>query len=493
MSLYEVLSGNICIYKFYKPTYPIYSSDIKLLKTNDNNNQTNLNTHYNDNNNSTSQLQESIIKEESIEMLKHKEEIILNTLHQLSLINDNVKTPEIIYNRIIPLSYDGIYVSKLINLLEGNKVPRIKGLSKDTYIKNNIKRNWETIASFLNNKPNYVSELLFKENFWENKSNLFQFIYEVVSYYIKYKKAQNIKLKRLEKEMINKHNKYINSKKHNLFNNENESISFIHINNVNTRMNTKETKIKKEIIIKGKAINKNRLHDKYYTNNNSFQRNSSSGLTNNKNYSLDDLLNIRRHLHSEYDNMGKLKHNNKQQQQQQQGMNNVIKIQNKAIPLPCKKKDNKLNIPLPCNYSKQFKKRVESIIEWLDSIGFPSEKVNFYASEMEEFKDGILLYQIISLLEINLKLLPKIEFFPQSSEVAIKNINSILQMLMKHKKNFHFGLQSKEKEIYNASPHVILNLLECIRSVYSTTTINVEGVNNRSKSLNNSILVNYNY
>ena len=52
---------------------------------------------------------------------------------------------------------------------------------------------------------------------------------------------------------------------------------------------------------------------------------------------------------------------------------------------------------------------------------------------------------------------------------------------------------SKEKEIYNGSPHVILNLLECIRSVYSDTNFNVEGVNNRSKSLNNSVLINYNY
>lgn len=494
----ETISGNICVYKFYKPTYPIYSSDIKLLKTNNNNNQIDLNTYMNDNS-SRSQLQQSIIKEEENEIVKYKEEIILNTLHQLSLINDNIKTPEIIYKRIIPLSYDGIYVSKLINLLEGNKVPKIKGLSKDTYIKNNIKRNWETITSFLNNKPNYVSELLFKENFWEDRHDLFQFIYEIISYYIKHKKASSIKLKHLEKEMVNKYNKYINNRKHTLSNYENSSVSFTHINNVNTRVNTNETKTKKEVINKGKAFNNNNNivhnYDKCYTSNNSFQRNSSTNLKNMKNYSLDDLLNIRKHLHSEYDNISKLKHNNKQQHIQQQGINNVIKIQNKArIPFPCKKNNNKPNIPLPCNnYSKQFKNRVESIIEWLDSIRFPINKVNFYVSEMEEFKDGILLYQIISLVETNLKLLPKIEFFPQSSEVAIKNINSILQMLMKYKKDFHFGLQNKEKEIYNGSPHVILNLLECIRSVYSDTNFNVEGVNNRSKSLNNSVLINYNY
>ena len=48
----------------------------------------------------------------------------------------------------------------------------------------------------------------------------------------------------------------------------------------------------------------------------------------------------------------------------------------------------------------KFDKKVNSIISFLSNIEINTSQINFYLNEMKIFKDGILLYEIISQLEI---------------------------------------------------------------------------------------------
>jgi hypothetical protein len=70
--------------------------------------------------------------------------------------------------------------------------------------------------------------------------------------------------------------------------------------------------------------------------------------------------------------------------------------------------------------------------EWLMSIGSKSAyKIEFTSEEIEEFKDGILLAEIISILENNK--LSGINPNPNSKAAAVKNISKCLEILRNRK------------------------------------------------------------
>ena len=85
---------------------------------------------------------------------------------------------------------------------------------------------------------------------------------------------------------------------------------------------------------------------------------------------------------------------------------------------------------------------------------------------MKIFKDGVLLYEIISQLEPNNNILPKIDLNPKNVPNAINNQRLIIDFLIKYKNNFPIKFFGKEKELYNATPEIIIEFLFAIKNIY---------------------------
>jgi len=132
-----------------------------------------------------------------------------------------------------------------------------------------------------------------------------------------------------------------------------------------------------------------------------------------------------------------------------------IKINNPEI---INRKNKKIN--------NQFDKKVNIILSFLSSIGINTSQINFYSEEMKIFKDGILLFKIISQLEPNNNLLPKIDLNPKQAPNSINNHKLIINYLINYKKNFPIKYLGKERELYKAKPKFILNLLFEIKNIY---------------------------
>ena len=104
---------------------------------------------------------------------------------------------------------------------------------------------------------------------------------------------------------------------------------------------------------------------------------------------------------------------------------------------------------------------------------------------MKIFKDGILLYKIISQLEQNKNLLPKIDLNPKQSPNAINNHKLIINYLIKYKNNFQVKFMGKEKELYKANNEFILEFLLEIKKVFKNEIYFFE--KNRDKNFINII------
>lgn len=102
---------------------------------------------------------------------------------------------------------------------------------------------------------------------------------------------------------------------------------------------------------------------------------------------------------------------------------------------------------------------------WLREIGV-SINLDFDVKEMEEFKDGILMYKIISQLEVNSSLLLKINCHPLSPADAVNNFGRIIKFLSIHKKTFPIEFLNKERELHQAKPEFILKFLMCLKRIY---------------------------
>ncbi len=131
-----------------------------------------------------------------------------------------------------------------------------------------------------------------------------------------------------------------------------------------------------------------------------------------------------------------------------------------------------------------FDKNVNSIISFLKLIGINTSQINFYVPEMKIFKDGILLHQIITQLESNSTIIPKIDLNPKNPSTAINNHRLIINFLIKYKKNFPIELMGKERELYEAKPKYILKFLNILKSIYNNEIYYYEKVNTNTKNKN---------
>ena len=139
--------------------------------------------------------------------------------------------------------------------------------------------------------------------------------------------------------------------------------------------------------------------------------------------------------------------------------------------------------------SNKLNMKIKYILSFLSSIGINTSQIDFYSKEMKIFKDGILLYKIISQLEPNKNLLPKIDLNPKQAPNAINNHRIIINYLIKYKNNFSIKYTGKEKELYKAKPFYILNFLFEIKHAFKNEIYFLERLN-KSYKLNN---INHDY
>ena len=132
----------------------------------------------------------------------------------------------------------------------------------------------------------------------------------------------------------------------------------------------------------------------------------------------------------------------------------------------------------------KFDKKVKSIISFLSNIEINTSQINFYSNEMKIFKDGIFLYDIISQLEQNKNILPKIDLNPKNIPNAINNHRLIIDFLIKYKNNFPIKFLGKERELYNGRPDFIIDFLFSIKNIYKNEIYYYEKNKNKYKIMN---------
>ena len=452
-------------YQFPKLSFPV--THINIEESDKFNKNTNKNTYYKfpfllqnlmnhknikkykeNNNNKNYKIVNNINENEK------KEKLILDYLNKLGIINPEQKNKDYLWKILIPDLKDGYIIGKLINLLEKKNRNYLKGISKETFYKVNIYFNWQKIIEFLINRNRFNSIYLYQKNFYSNDKKLFNFLYDLINFYY-------------EKENINKKFREMNQKYDcNISNIKNISNHNLVENNINFTNNFSYLNKSSQ----NKSYNSTPIPPK----NRKKQINIQNGnLQMNSTPSISEIMNIRKSL------------------------NYVHRENNSFVFFKDKKNLNKSEefINLSKNNQKEkiyikgenlsFDKNVDNILSFLKLIGLNTTQINFYTSEMKIFKDGILLYQIISQLENNLSILPKIDLNPKSPSNAINNHRLIINFLNKYKKNFPVELTEKEKELYKAKPKFILKFLNTLKSIYNNEIFYLEKISKKNKYIKN--------
>ena len=104
--------------------------------------------------------------------------------------------------------------------------------------------------------------------------------------------------------------------------------------------------------------------------------------------------------------------------------------------------------------------------EWINNLGIGFPQIDINTEEIEEFKSGVLLCQIVEKLER--KSLSGIEPKPRTNAVALHNIGKALKVL-KSKPTFPSNLMFIEEEIVKGKGEAIRSLLRAIAKIYKQT------------------------
>lgn len=117
--------------------------------------------------------------------------------------------------------------------------------------------------------------------------------------------------------------------------------------------------------------------------------------------------------------------------------------------------------------------------EWVFNIGINIQPFEFHCIEIEEFKSGVLLCQIVEKLER--KSLSGVEMKPKSNAVALYNINKALKVL-KAKPTFPSSLMFVEEDISKGVGESVRQLLRAIQKIYKQTIRSYMKFNNIEKT-----------
>ena len=473
---------NFYYYQFPKLTSPITEINIEINKFNQStknnyyklpfllqnlmgqknkmNNNQNLNINKNNQKNGFNHI--------NINKLDKKENFILNFLNKKAIIKSEQKNSNYLWKILIPDLKDGYIIGKLINLLENKNKNYLKGITKETFYKVNIYYNWQKIIDFLNNKKNFNSIYLYQKNFYSNDEKLFNFLYDLLKFYSQKISINNNEIKNFNLKYDINISNIQNNSNHNLISNSN--------------ILNKEKSFKNRSF-NSTQIQKNKKNKKEFLK--TYNNNQVGSLKMNETPSVTEIMNIRKsinYIHRE--NKSLVIFPNKKQTNN--NMNNL------------NKSEDYINLQNKENYYKKgenkvFDKNVSIIISFLQLIGINTSQINFYIPEMKIFKDGILLYQILTQLENNSLIVPKIDLNPKHPSTAINNHRLIINFLSKYKKNFPVELTGKERELYKSNPKFILKFLNILKNIYDNEVYYYEKLklknnnnNNTRKSVKNS-------
>lgn len=434
---------------------------------NQKNNEKSFNDKLNDKNNS--KLNNSHINID-IGNIQGKEKLILDYLNKMGIINAEQKNLNYLWKVLIPDLKDGYIVGKLINLLENKKNNYLKGITKETFYKVNIHYNWQKIIEFLINKNYFNSIYLYQKNFYDNDKKLFDFLYDLLYFYYE-KENMNRNTFNYFKQKTNNISRIKNTSNHHLIDDNNSEFSKNN-SNINRSLQNKSFY---SLPIERYNINKN---DKFLKN---IKNRPTTGLKMSNIPSISEIMNIRKginYIHRE--NKSLISFPNKDGLSFNKDKSN---LNNSEGYINLKKKD----IFYTKGENNSFDAKVNNIISFLNLIGINTTNINFYLPEMKIFKDGILLYQIITQLESNSTILPKIDLNPKNPSTAINNHRNIINFLQKYKKNFPVELTGKERELYLASPKFILKFLLVLKSIYNNEVYYYEKINKKNKDDENNI------
>ena len=368
--------------------------------------------------------------------VEKKEKLILEYLNKIGIITKEQKNSDYLWKILIPDLKDGYIIGKLINLLEKKNNNYLKGITKETFYKVNIYYNWKKIIDFLINRNAFNSIYLYQKNFYTNDKSLFNFLYDLLLFYYEKEKTNKNEFKIFNKN-CSKNNSMIDKPIHN------------------------------------KSFNSTPIAQKSGKNDNNLKMNETP--------SVSEIMNIRKsinYIHRENNSLIIFSNNDKKNKK---NMSKSFKNLNRSEEYINLKNNEKF-------YTKgeniSFDKNVNNIISFLKLIGINTSQINFYVPEMKIFKDGILLHQIITQLESNSTIIPKIDLNPKNPSTAINNHRLIINFLIKYKKNFPIELMGKERELYEAKPKYILKFLNILKSIYNNEIYYYEKVNTNTKNKN---------
>jgi len=399
----------------------------------------------------------------------HKERFILYFLDKIKIINEQQKNADYLWKVLIPDLKDGYIIGKLINYLEKKNNNYLKGITKETFYKVNIYFNWQKITQFLINRKLFNSIYLYQKNFYEDDKSLFCFLYDLLHFYFE---KENINKAAIKNFIDKTHNKsYNNISGINLDNNLEFSRNYSHMNKNISKSDLKDKSTHStpmQIMINENKEEKMKK----------FKQRPSTNLKMSVTPSISEIMNIRKSINYVHRENKSFVIFPKHEQMNSDKSEEYINLKNKVKFFI--KGENKL-----------FDKKVNDAISFLETIRINTNEINFYSPEMKVFKDGILLYQIISQLESNNTSLPKINLNPKNPAAAINNHRLIIDFLIKYKKNYPVELTGKERELYKSHPKFILKFLLVLKSIYSNEIYYYEKVNDRNeKKINQSMRIN---
>ena len=419
-----------------------------------------------------------------IKFLKSKYPDNLNIIKERPKSSKNIKEKKYSLNNIIP---EKLIFRNNINIKEESKNSDTNYINKTqietNYLNNNEKKMEEFILNYLYKKGIINSEQKNSEYFWkklihdlkdgyivgklinllENKSaNYLKGIsnetFYKVNIYLNWTKIKEFLLKKESFNAI-----YFSGKN---FFEKNKNIFYILYNICHYYYTKKEIKNKNSICKRSISVKQIKIKNKNLLN-------IKENINMNNISSKADILKVRQSINYKIKkdkikkDINHIENNNKQ---------NKSDIINKS--------ENNDYINNKKGINVKFDKKVNSIISFLSNIEINTSQINFYLNEMKIFKDGILLYEIISQLEQNKNILPKIDSNPKNVPNAINNHRLIIDFLIKYKNNFPIKFFGKERELYNAKPEFIIDFLFAIKNIYKNEIYYFEKNKEKYKIMN---------
>ena len=368
-------------------------------------------------------------KKQKLSFNSNEDKVIFSKLKKIIdwISNINIfkrKKQNLSLNYLLNLCYDGCFITDLISTLEGRSV-KIQGIIRHNQTENQIKSNFNKICEFLFKKEKFPDKDLLLNLDINSKYDILNLIYCIYNFY----SQGAVGYIKLNKESSLKLIEYL------------ERINYQY--NINYCENIRERKISKskpdikkcDEGLLSKSINKSMSNE------------------NQVNYLISE------NDHSKFDYYKHLliKKHSKVEQIKNKRVEESFLVKN------LNRSNEKSMIPSTVNSINDLGIRIKS---WLITLGIPiASQLDLTKNVLTEFKDGLLLNQIMVFVDSKYIHRVNIDPNPIYKSISILNITKILAYLKQNSK-MPLDYLLSEKEISEGNRDVILNLLLQIKNTY---------------------------